>query len=156
MNISSSGFLFWPYLWVEILQPLCAACASIYHHHSENVCFYFHVELLVFQRALCRLVQIVRQGLPGSFYGAVFQLVGPSLQCFMGAGLYSSLGAGGYGGQNNTYGCRHQRKMFFFFTVFSSQTVLNLSVRICLVFTFLSTVRFFVRFFPSFIFHLTQ
>lgn len=58
MNISSSGFLFWPYLWVEILQPLCAACASIYHHHSENVCFYFHVELLVFQRALCRLFKL--------------------------------------------------------------------------------------------------
>lgn len=58
MNISSSGFLLWPYLWVEILQPLCAACASIYHHHSENMCFYFHVELLVFQRALCRLFKL--------------------------------------------------------------------------------------------------
>lgn len=153
MNISSSGFLFWPYLWVEILHPLCAACASIYHHHSENMCFYFHVELLVFQRALCRLFKLsvrASQVLSMELFSNLLVQVCSALWG------YSSLGAGGYGGQNNTYGCRHQRKMFFFFTVFSSQTVLNLSVRICLVFTFLSTVRFFVRFFPSFIFHLTQ
>lgn len=45
----------------------------------------------------------------------------------------------------------------FFFTVFSSQTVLNLLVRICLVFTYFSMVHFFfVCFFPSFVFHLTR